>query len=398
MRPLRSHGLLALLATLLASEVAQGDTPASPPREPVWVWASQAASPLPVDSGALSDREADLQRVCGRSEVGLRAVATLLVARKLRELPYLDADALAELQRVAGEPHVWPRAWIVSGRALDHDETRQKLAAWGTTFREPGERRCGVAIGYGQDGTEVIAVIAVDAEADLAPVPIRTHVGAWMPIDVRLLVPATAAHVIVMGPTGRPRTVPTQLDGTRVRAQVALDRPGAFSLQVVADLANGPRPVLEVELFADVAPPDQLPDLRAPGEAAPPADASDRGALLAMVQALRLSEQLRPFTPDPALDALATTHTRKMQETHVVAHDVGDGDPVRRFDAAGLSARESGENVAHAGSIALAHRALYASPSHRANLLSSSFDRIGIAVARDRDGSVWVTEELTGGR
>jgi len=61
---------------------------------------------------------------------------------------------------------------------------------------------------------------------------------------------------------------------------------------------------------------------------------------------------------------------------------------------AGLHVRVCGENVAHAETLALAHRALYASPSHRANLLSSSFDRIGVGVVRDADGSVWVTEEL----
>jgi uncharacterized protein YkwD len=48
--------------------------------------------------------------------------------------------------------------------------------------------------------------------------------------------------------------------------------------------------------------------------------------------------------------------------------------------------------VAHARSIARAHRVLWASPSHRGNLLDPSFSKFGIGVARDSDGSVWVCE------
>jgi uncharacterized protein YkwD len=79
-------------------------------------------------------------------------------------------------------------------------------------------------------------------------------------------------------------------------------------------------------------------------------------------------------------------------QAHTVGHDVGDGDPAERLQNAGLFAKESGENVAHAQSVRLAHRALYASPSHRTNLLRQEFDRAGLAVLDDADGSVWVAE------
>jgi uncharacterized protein YkwD len=387
--------LAALLLGAWSGGVAQADPPVGV--EPAWVWAPEVASPRLVDPARLSAEEADLQRACGRSEAGLRAVAERLVLRKLRELPYLDADGLAQAERVAGEPHVWPRAWIVSGRGLDRDANLQKLRAWGTTFHDPGDRRCGVATGTGTDGTEVVAAVALDAQADLSPLPVRTHVGVWLPIEVKLLVPATGAQVVVMGPTGRPRNVPTQLAGDRVRAQVALEQPGAFEVQVLADIATGPRPVLEAELFADTAPWTQMPDLAAPGETATPLDATDKGALLAMVQALRTAEHLPAFTPDARLEAVALAHARRMLQARGIGHDVGDGDPARRLEAVNVWAAESGENVAHAASIVLAHRALYTSPSHRSNLLSTSFDRVGVGITRAPDGSVWVTEEFAGG-
>jgi uncharacterized protein YkwD len=388
--PFRAAAILLFLACATPAVAEATAAPVEPP----FTWVSQVASPRPVDLASLPDREADLQRACGRAEAALRDVAARLVTRKLRNLPYLDADGLGQAQRAVGEPHVWPRAWVVSGRALDHESTRTKLLEWMTTFHEPGDRRCGVAVGYGEDGTEVVAAVALDALADLHPVPVRVHVGAWLAIEATLLVPATGARVIVMGPTGRPRTVPTQLGGGRIRAQIALDQPGAFTVQIVADVATGPRPVLEAELFADAIPWTEMPDLAAPGEAAAPPGASDHDAILAMVEALRRAEALPPLTPDARLDALALAHAARMQHARSLAHDVGDGDPATRFEAANLRVHESGENVAHAGSVLLAHRALYASPSHRTNLLATGFDRVGVGVARDPDGSVWLTEEL----
>jgi uncharacterized protein YkwD len=52
----------------------------------------------------------------------------------------------------------------------------------------------------------------------------------------------------------------------------------------------------------------------------------------------------------------------------------------------------AGENVAHATDPVRAHRALWASPSHRTNLLHRGFSRWGLGVMRDEDGSLWICE------
>jgi uncharacterized protein YkwD len=57
--------------------------------------------------------------------------------------------------------------------------------------------------------------------------------------------------------------------------------------------------------------------------------------------------------------------------------------------------RRLGENVAVAGGLDQALRALEASPGHRANLLNEDFTRIAIGV-HQRDGRVWVTEFFIG--
>jgi len=371
------------------------DAPAeasAPQAEPAWDWASATASRVDVPGDLPTDREVELQRHCGAAEGGLRAVAERLVERKVLGLPYLDLDGLTFAQRVAGEPHVWPRAWIVSGRALDHDATLRKLDAWRASFHDIGERRCGVATGYAPDGSEVVAAIALDALADLLPLPIRARSGTWQTVDAVLRVPASGAEVVVLGPTGEPHAVPTSFDDGHVRARFATDRPGAFTVQVVADVANGPRPVLEAKVFADTEPPRATPNLAAPGEEAG-SGVSDRAAALAgMVAAMRAFEKLPSLARDSRLDAVARAHALRMKQAHTVGHDVGDGDPTERVDNAGLHAKEIGENVAHAQSVVLAHRALYASVSHRENLLRAEFTSMGVAVLDDPDGSVWVAE------
>jgi uncharacterized protein YkwD len=85
-----------------------------------------------------------------------------------------------------------------------------------------------------------------------------------------------------------------------------------------------------------------------------------------------------------------------MLRARMVGHDVGGGDPAARIKAAGIKAHLAGENVASAGSLEHAHRALWASPSHRGNLLLDKFTRVGVAVVRAPDGMVWVTEMFSG--
>ena len=150
--------------------------------------------------------------------------------------------------------------------------------------------------------------------------------------------------------------------------------------------------MLEALVYADAAPPTRFAPGAAPGESTARADGDPRDALTAMINGARVEERLRALVRDGRLDAIAAAHTDTMKRSHRVGHDVGDGDPEQRVLAAGLRPRRTGENVAHARSIARAHRTLWSSPSHRANLLDDRFGSVGVAVSVDADGSVWVTE------
>ena len=156
--------------------------------------------------------------------------------------------------------------------------------------------------------------------------------------------------------------------------------------------------MLEARVFADTTPPAIGEELPAPGEEA--AGLSDDAAALArMVGALRAFEGSSALVRDEKLDILARAHAERMRDDRSVAHDLGDGDFRDRFEAEGtIDARAVGENVAHAPSLPLAHRALHASPSHRINLLRADYTHLGVGVARAEDGSVYVCETFAAAR
>jgi uncharacterized protein YkwD len=359
-------------------------------------YASWSASPLPVDDATLAPVERDALARCGRGEAGLREVARALLSRKLAGGGLPELDGIAREQRAAGEPHPWPRAWSVRARSLESADARAPTLALLDTWLGTGVvqlRRCGVASGVAPDGSQSLVVVAVEAFADLAPLPTRARTGQWLTVEAHLRAPATGASVVVLDAGGAPRTVPSWSEGNVVRARFATERPGELDLQVVADLASGPRPVVEATVFVDEEPSRSVEDLPAPGERDGSADViSDDQHLARMIAAARSSVGLASLVRDPRLDRIALDHATRMASTHELAHDAGDGDPLDRLHAAGLEPRSAGENVAHAATVPLAHRALWASPSHRLNLLGRGYDRMGIGVARDAKGEVWVAE------
>jgi hypothetical protein len=322
-------------------------------------------------------------------------VATTLAEERARGHGAPDGDRATVLLRKEGEPHVRPHVVVMSGRApLDEKRVRAELGALASAKRKA---RCGVAFARTEQGKELLVGVVVDALADLEPLPVRARTGEWLTLSATIHVPARRATVVVLGPRGLPRTVPTSMDpgSGRVLARFAPDRPGAFTVQLVGDLEEGPKPLLEARVFADVDP-GGAEDGPAPGEEAGGGD-DDAAALARMTAALRNSEALPPLARDERLDALARAHAEKMRAAGAIAHDLGDGDLAARFAEQGASATAVGENVARARSVALAHRALHASPSHRMNLLRADYTHIGLGVARDDAGDVYVCEVFAAG-
>lgn len=351
---------------------------------------------MAADEATLTDLERGALARCGPGEAALVATARVLLARKLAGGALPELDGIAEVQHAEGEPHPWARAWAVRAHTLG-DAAMARLDEWlGSDARRL--RRCGVAAATASDGTTSLVVVTVDALADLAPLPTRARTGQWLSLEARLRTGARGASVVVLAPSGATRTVPSWIEGSTVRARFAAEAPGLLAVQVVADLPTGPRPVIEADVLVDVDPAATPDAGQAPGEDGVGAGAgADDDELARMIAATRSAAGLGFPVRDPRLDALARGHAQRMATTHELAHDAGDGDPSERLRAAGLDARTLGENVAHAPTLALAHRALWRSPSHRMNLLRPDFDRMGLAVVRDSGGDAWVVELLVGG-
>jgi hypothetical protein len=334
-----------------------------------------------------------LTEACGAPDGALSRVAAQLAAGAADR--GADVDHVVGLLRASGEPHVRPRVVRTVGKPhVDVEAVRGRLAE---LRRET--TRCGVAFATTSTGEEVMAAVALEALADLEALPMRARTGEWLTLAASLRTPARSAKVVLLGPRGQPRTVPTAVEPSgRVHARFALDRPGAFVVQLVGELEGGPQPLLEARVFADVEPDDDAAKATpAPGEDAG-VDEDDAERLGQMVAALRRSESLAPLRRDRELDELAREHAAKMRDRGLIAHDLGDGDVVTRLEAAGITASVVGENVARARSVALAHRALHESPSHRLNLLHARYTHVGIGVAKDPAGVVYACQIFAGRR
>ncbi len=381
---------LALIALALAAgapAIASAAHPVGLGATPPLLWRASTQSPEP-------DRRAKdpLYAICGTPDAALVQVAARNAGKQLRGEPHFASDELAFNLRAAGSPHVWPRAWSIEGKALDEADLEKRLGEWAKDMKPLGERRCGVTRMRRADGNVIVSVVTIDALADQGRMPTLARVGEWIELRGKMIVPATEVKVVLLGPRGLPRTVLASLADDEVRATFSVDQPGAWLIQVLATVSTGPRPVLEAYVHAGSAPPLRFAESPAPGEDAGKDEKTDSAGIRAMLNAARASEGLKPLAADAALDQLAAEHSARMMATRTVGHDVGDGDPSARLRAAGVSYRSSGENVAGAASLSRAHRALWASPSHRRNVLESRFSRVGVGVSRSDDGRVWVTE------
>jgi uncharacterized protein YkwD len=351
---------------------------------------------LAAPAGAPADG-VDAATECGEADDRLEQVAAIVATRVSQGEAVPDTEPLSfELRRV-GAPFVWPRAWVFRAQRLDESTLAAKVRDVSRSIPTEGSRRCGVARRKDEHGGDLAVVVSADALGDWErTVPTRGRVGQWIDVRIRASVPFTAAKVIVLSPSGQPKSLLTSVQGASISGRFALEAPGPFTVQVVAETARGPRPIAEANVFADMVPPASYEEsLRvAPGEAAA-AGHSGAAALAAMVDALRAEAGLSPLTRDARLDLVALAHANRMKAAGAVGHDLGEGNPAARVAASGVAVRSVGENVAHAGDVVRAHRALYASPSHRANLMRAEYTHVGLAVSSGEKGDVWVCEVFT---
>ena len=100
-----------------------------------------------------------------------------------------------------------------------------------------------------------------------------------------------------------------------------------------------------------------------------------------------------PLVIDPALSRIARIKSEDMRDIQYFAHTSPTYGSVRdmltRF---GYPYKAAGENIANHATIEKSQAALISSPGHRRNILSTAYTKVGIGVALDKNGFVYLTQ------
>jgi uncharacterized protein YkwD len=163
-------------------------------------------------------------------------------------------------------------------------------------------------------------------------------------------------------------------------------------VQLVTIGEAGARPVLQTAVYVDVPLPRFAAPERAPGEDTDEQGRDPRVRVLNLINAARSAAGLDALRSDPRLDRVARHHATHMARSGRLEHETPEGDPQTRVQAVVPHSRFAGENIAQARTLVRAHRAIWASPSHRGNLLHPRYDSVGVGVVRDASGGWWVCQ------
>ena len=107
----------------------------------------------------------------------------------------------------------------------------------------------------------------------------------------------------------------------------------------------------------------------------------------------RARYNLAPLTIDPMLSRIARIKSEDMRDNRYFSHTSPTYGDVRQIlSHFGYDYTAAGENIAHHASIEKAQAAFLSSPGHRKNIMSSGYTKVGLGVAVDDSGFVYLTQ------
>ncbi|MBX6370850.1 MAG: hypothetical protein IRZ02_01155 [Acidothermus sp.] len=115
------------------------------------------------------------------------------------------------------------------------------------------------------------------------------------------------------------------------------------------------------------------------------ARADAAGTMAGLINASRADAGLPPLAVRSDLTAVAQAQAQRMAASGTLTHTPNLGSAVCCW-------RAIGENVGEGQSLAQIHSLLMNSEFHRGNILSTAFTELGVGVARDGRGNLWVSE------
>jgi len=264
--------------------------------------------------------------------------------------------------------------------------------------------RLGIAAEKVQRGWRVLTLVANRR------VEINAHARAIQPggnFELRgLLTEAKSeAEVLVLSPDGRIFEVDTWIKGMTLGADIPLDKPGEYRIEVL--LHDKDRsPEIPAALFT-LHCGDKVP-VASGGQGLPrfrlhPSGSVQGNLTHATTQEiwtrsdrLRAHRGLSHLNRDKKLERIAYKHARYLAEKRTLAHvDSSGRGPFERVRSGGIRASSIGENVAAGLSAEGIQTSLERSPSHLQQLLRSDVTRMGVGTAI-RDGVVFVVQLFAG--
>ena len=191
-----------------------------------------------------------------------------------------------------------------------------------------------------------------------------------------------------------------------VMPQSPVSPPTAVAATFAADKV--PAPVLIASVSHSLPHSRYTWELPAPAVSEAESAAAAEEAFVGRINAERTERGLSALEIDPMLTQTALAHSREMCAENYFDHQSptpGMASPLDRYLTALKETGGSqpsyllvGENIYYCSvfndiyNVDYAHRALMASPDHRANILEPRFAKVGVGVYRNFAGEFWVTE------
>lgn len=231
------------------------------------------------------------------------------------------------------------------------------------------------------------AVLSLLAGKALNAIPLKiqehrlNNILGFVPgIVIGFLYAAIVAALLLLLPFSEALTLRTRESKIAERLTnglVRIERPFAPALEAVNRSINkmtiAPGSSESISLPFVVENPNPRPDLES--------------QMLDLVNEERAKANLPTLTLDEELTLVARQHSKDMFARSYFSHISPEGaTPFDRIRAANITFLTAGENLALAQTIPLAHDGLMNSPGHRANILRTTFGRVGIGVL---DGGIY---------
>lgn len=109
---------------------------------------------------------------------------------------------------------------------------------------------------------------------------------------------------------------------------------------------------------------------------------AEEAKMVNLVNQERANQGIKPLSVNMSLVTLARTKSQDMVVNNYFGHiSPTYGSPFDMMKNAGISYKTAGENLAGASTTEIAHQNLMNSPGHRANILNTAFNQIGIGIA-----------------